>query len=366
MNPPKSFGANAYANEKRARGDFLDLSNKDMSRYSLSRAVLAAAGGSVARAGFENEVSQAVAARTNKIPSQHGFFVPADVLFTRDLLTRDMTSAGVSGSNYLVANDQLSFIDLIRARSIVMRLGAELASGLSGNVSIPRITADAPAYWLTNEGTSLTEGQPTIGQITMTPKQVGAYAEISRMLNVQSRAADAVIFATLARSIAVAVDRAALRGSGTGGEPLGITGTAGVGAFTGTSLGWTGLVNAQEDVIAGREIDVTTCGWVFPSAVATLLMNREKITGGGRLCWEGAHGDGIVAGCHALASNSLAAATGIFGDFSRLLIGEWGELEITCNPFANFQSGVLGMRGIYAVDVAIRDASAFSTTNSIT
>lgn len=366
MNRPASFGAEAYAKEKQARGAFLDMSAKDMSRYSLSRAVLAAAGGSVARAGFENEVSQAVAARTNKIPSQHGFFVPADVLFTRDLLTRDMTSAGASGSNYLVANDQLSFIDLIRARSVVMRLGAELATGLTGNVSIPRITADAPAYWLTNEGTAITEGQPTIGQITMAPKNVGAYAEISRMLNVQSPAADAVIFATLARSIAVAVDKAALRGSGTGGEPLGIIGASGVGTFTGTSLGWAGLVNAQEDVFAGREIDPTTCGWVFPSAVATLLMGREQITGGGRLCWEGAHGDGIVAGCHALSTNSLAAATGIFGDFSRLVIGEWGQLEITCNPFANFQTGLLGMRGIYAVDVAVRDASAFSVTSSVT
>ena len=48
--------------------------------YTSSRAVLAAAGGSVARAGFENEISQAVAARINKIPEQHGFYIPADVL----------------------------------------------------------------------------------------------------------------------------------------------------------------------------------------------------------------------------------------------------------------------------------------------
>lgn len=361
-----SFGAQSYAKEREARSAFLDLSNKDLSQYSLSRAVLAAAGGSVARAGFENEISQAVAARINKIPEQHGFYIPADVLFTRNLLNRDMTSAGTSGSENLVGTDMLSFIDVIRARSVVLRLGAELATNLVGNVTIPRITADGVVTWLTDEGTSANEIQPTLGQVAMSPKHVSAYAEISRLLNIQSPATDAVIFTSLAKSIAVATDRAALRGPGSGGEPLGITGTAGVGSFPGTTLGWTGLVNAQEDVIGGRELDVTKCGWVFPSAVSTLLMTREIISGSGRLCWEGTHGNGVVAGCQALATNSLATATGIFGAWDQLLIGEWGELQITVNPFANFQAGILGIRGIYAVDVAVRDASAFSITSSIT
>ena len=366
MNAQSSYGARAYTKEREARSSFLDLSNKDMSKYSLSRAVLAAAGGSIANAGFENEVSRAVAERTNMIPEQHGFFIPADALFTQKLHVRDMTAAGASGSNYLVDKENLSFIDVIRSRSVVLRMGAELAAGLSGNVTVPRITADATAVWLTDEGMSTTESQPTVGQITMSPKHVAAYAEISRLLNVQSASADAVIFTSLAKSISVAIDRAALRGAGTSGEPLGITGTAGVGAFTGASLGWSALVNAQEDVIGGREIDVAKCGWVFPSAVSTLLMGRETITGSGRLCWEGPHGAGSIAGCQAFASNSMAAATGIFGAWDNLLIGEWGQLQIVVNPYANFRAGVLGMRGIYAVDVAVRDASAFSITSSIT
>lgn len=352
---------------KQARSAFLDLSAGDLDKYSLSRAMLAAAGGSVARAPFEAEISAAVAERVGEVPRQHGFYLPSDILFTKNLLVnRDMTAAGVSGSNYLVGTEQLSFIDLLRARSVCMRLGAQFATGLVGNVTIPKLTGDTTAYWLANEGTDLTEAQPTVGQITLTPKHVGAYTEISRLFSMQSKAQDSFLFTALAKAVSAALDKAGLAGTNAGGQPQGIIGASGVGTFTGTSLGWAGLVNAQEDVFNGREVDPATCGFVFTPAVATLLMAREKISTSGNMLWTGTHGAGIVAGCNALSTSALAAGTGIFGDFSNLIFGEWGRLALEVNPFAGFKSGVLGVRVLYATDVGIADASAFSTTSSIT
>ena len=355
-----------YSPPKQARSAFLDLSAGDLDKYSLSRALFAAANGSVTRAPFESEISACVAERIGEPARQHAFYLPSDVLFTKNLHCRDMTSAGASGSQYLVGTDTLSFIDLLRARMVCMRLGAQMVTGLVGIVSLPRVTVDTTSYWLTNEATAITESQPTVGQITMSPKHVGAYTEISRLFSLQSKAQDSFLFSCLAKSVAAALDKAGLAGSGASGQPQGIIGAAGVGTFTGTSLAWAALIDAQADVFAGKEVDPSNCGYVFTPATATLLMAREQITGSGLPLWQGAHGDGLVGGCRAASTSALAAATGVFGDFSRLLFGEWGTMALEVNPFANFPAGVLGVRVLYAADVSILDASAFSTTSAIT
>ena len=55
-----------------------------------------------------------------------------------------------------------------------------------------------------------------------------------------------------------------------------------------------------------------------------------------------------------------------FGDFSQVVIGEWGLFELAMNPYANFPAGITGIRAIQSVDVGIRQAAAFSRATSIT
>ena len=76
--------------------------------------------------------------------------------------------------------------------------------------------------------------------------------------------------------------------------------------------------------------------------------------------------DGNMAGCTALTTAALTAGTMIFGDWSQLVIGEWGVLELAVNPFANFQSGIVGVRAIQTCDIGVRQAGAFSRAVSIT
>ena len=54
-----------------------------------------------------------------------------------------------TGSN-LVGTDHLSveFIDVLRARSVVLSSGARMLNGLEGNVVIPKLTGSASAGWI--------------------------------------------------------------------------------------------------------------------------------------------------------------------------------------------------------------------------
>ncbi|MEG7660796.1 phage major capsid protein, partial [Listeria monocytogenes] len=77
--------------------------------------------------------------------------------------------------------------------------GARRLTGLQGNLTIPRQSGAATAYWLSTESTAITESQQTLGQLAFSPKTAGAYTEISRLLALQSSPdAESMVMADLA------------------------------------------------------------------------------------------------------------------------------------------------------------------------
>jgi HK97 family phage major capsid protein len=240
-----------------------------------------------------------------------------------------------------------------------------MLSGLQGNVTIPKQTAGGTAYWLTNEATAITESQQTLGQLSMTPKNVGAYTEISRQLMQQSSpAADMLVMNDLSRVLALAIDLAALEGSGASGQPTGISNTASIGAVTGTTIAYSGILEFQTDVAAANAL-AANCAYVTTPAVAALLAARQRFTSTDTPLWQGNVLDGTVSGFRAMSTNQVTAASMIFGDFSQVVIGEWGMLELALNPYANFTAAISGVRAIQTVDVGIRYAGAFARATSI-
>lgn len=341
----------------------LDLSGGEVKRYSVLRAIRAMVDRDWSQAGFERECHQAICQRAGVAEGANGgFYLPYEVQ------KRDMTAGTAANGGYLVATDNLasSFIDLLRKRAVVARLGATMLSGLVGNVTIPKLTAGGTAYWLTNEATAITESQQTLGQLALSPKNVGAYTEVSRQLMMQSSpAADSLIMNDLAKVLALAIDLAALEGSGASGQPTGISATAGIGAVTGTTIAYSGIIEFQTDV-AGSEALAENCAYVTTPSIASLLKQRVKFTSTDSPLWEGSVLDGTMDGFRATATNQVTAASMIFGDFSQVVIGEWGMLELALNPYANFAAAISGIRAIQTVDVGVRYAGAFSRATSIT
>lgn len=341
----------------------IGMTAQEGKRYSVLRAIRALTDKDWTHAGFERECHQAILKRSGmgEAPN-NGFFVPYEVQ------KRDMTAGTANAGGVLVATDNLasSFIELLRNRAVVAQLGATMLSGLQGNVTIPKQTGGGTAYWLTNEATAITESQQTLGQLSMTPKNVGAYTEISRQLMMQSSpAADMVVMNDLSRVLALAIDLAALEGSGSSGQPTGISNTASIGAVTGTSLDYADILEFQTDVAAANAL-AGNCAYVTTPAVAALLATRQRFASTDTPLWSGNVLDGTISGFRAMSTNQLTAASMIFGDFSQVVIGEWGMLELALNPYANFTAAITGVRAVQTVDVGIRYAGAFARATSIT
>jgi HK97 family phage major capsid protein len=342
----------------------LDLSKKDTQRFSLFKAINALTQKSWAGAEFEKECHDTILQRTGLREAVHqGFYLPTDIQ------KRDLTVGTPTAGGNLVATDlqAQSFIDLLRARSRAAQLGMTMLSNLVGNVSIPKLTGAATAYWLANEATPITESQQTIGQLALAPKTLGAYTELSRLLMLQSTpAAEALVMNDLARVLALAIDLAVFEGSGSSGQPTGISLTAGIGSVTGASLDLADCIEFQTDLAAGNAL-ADGCAYITTPAVAGLLKGRVRVSSTDSvMLWSGSVLDGQIEGFPATTSTQLTAASMIFGDFSQVVLAEWGMLEIALNPYAAFATAITGIRAIQTVDVGIRQAAAFSRATSIT
>lgn len=352
----------------------IGMGDNDTQKYSMLRAVAAIVKNSWADAPFELECSRAVAKQMNRAADPHKFFIPFEVLqrpmmdLPRVRASRDLTVATTTAGGFLVGTENMGFIDLLRNRSVAFRMGARRMSGLVGNVTIPRLSAAGTMYWLATEATAVTESQQTFEQLSLAPNNAAAYTEISRQLLLQSSpSAEQIVSNDLATIVALGVDKAALAGTGTE-QPQGIIGTSGVLTTTGVpagSMNYVGILEAQTDV-AGANVQPVAGGYVTTPTVAALAMTRVKFSSTASPLWEGNVWDGSMAGFPAMSSLQMGAGTMIFGDWSELVIAEWGVLEVDVNPYANFQAGIVGIRCMYSVDVGVKRPAAFSTMSSIT
>jgi HK97 family phage major capsid protein len=283
-----------------------------------------------------------------------------------DYALRDLNVGTPGAGGYLADNLNIGYVGSLLADSVALTLGAQIVDVGANGALLPRGTAAASTTWLATETSTISESQPTFGQVAGTPKLLGAFCEVSRQLLLQSNV-DQVVRGELRRACGAALDAAVFAGSGASGQPTGIANVAGIGAFTGGTLNNAALRDAQADVAAANGVFEKKFGYVTTPAVAELLGTRQRFTGSDRTAWEGPLSDGIVEGVRAMASTSMPTDVMIFGDFSAVLIAQWaGGLQISIDPFTKFKEGIVGIRALFAVDIMLRAPQAFSVATSIT
>jgi hypothetical protein len=72
---------------------------------------------------------------------------------------------------------------------------------------------------------------------------------------------------------------------------------------------------------------------------------------------------GTLNGYQGIVSNQATAGNLYFGNFSDLLIGMFGGLDIVVDPYSNSTSGTVRVVALQSVDVAVRHAVSFAFGN---
>ncbi len=331
------------------------LNEKETRSYSFLRALnyLANPGDKQAAeaAAFEREVSDAAAKAYGK--PANGLMVPNEVL------RRDLNVGTASAGGNLVATDLLagSFIELLRNKLALANVGATVLNGLQGNIAIPKQTGAATAYWV-GEGSAPTESQETLGQVTMSPKTVGAFVDYSRRLLLQSSIdVEQMVRNDLARVIALEIDRAGIYGSGSSNQPLGLVNTVGINTKALTGYGTFAELIDMETEVAKDNADAGSLFYLMNAAARGALKSTAKSASAVAAGF--VYENNEVNGYPAVISNQLAFDDIIFGAFDQMIMGLWSGLDLTLDPYAGATSGTVRIIALQDVDFAVKQAGAF-------
>lgn len=344
----------------------LGLTDEEAGNFSFVRAIRALIDPGNQRlqeeAAFEREASDAAAQKMGR--DAQGIMVPTEVL-TRALSTSTAGGAGETGG-YAIANPLLaqSFVEMLRNRSVLMGMATPLG-GLVGNPDIPTQEGGATGYWI-GEDDDAPEDTLILGQRQLNPKTVAAFSELTRrFLKQTSIDGEALVRRDLAKALALTIDKAGFYGSGVGNEPLGIKNTNGVNVvdFGGAGSGggsalptWREIIG-MESTIAADNADVDSMAYALGATMRGHLKGTEKFaTSDGKTIWGDAN---MVNGYRPEVTNQIDNGDIFFGNFADLIIGMWGGLDLTVDPYSNSKKGRLRIVAMQDVDFVIRQPASF-------
>jgi HK97 family phage major capsid protein len=228
-------------------------------------------------------------------------------------------------------------------------------------VAIPRQTGGATAYWLSEKGAP-TESNPTVDQVNLTPKTLGAYTEFSRRLILQSSIdVESMVRNELATVIALEIDRAALYGTGTVNQPQGLKLVTDINTkdFAAAQPTYAELVD-METLINADNADIGAMSYITNSTIYGGFKTTVKAASTAEYVLEPG---GTVNGYPVVRSNQIASGDVFFGVWNQMLMGMWGALDLQVNPYALDTSGGVRVVALQDVDIAVRHPESFCRGN---
>jgi len=371
----------------------VEMDAKTEERYSIAAGIKAVLTGdwSSREAGLVRELSQEVERSGVKRSADRSFLIPYSALTKRATY---VTSSAATGGNVvatqLMADD---FIEALRANTITGGLGIRTLSGLVGDVAIPSRSSTATGYWLSSETTAITQSESQFGQVTLAPKNYAALSKFSRQTLLQATPGiEELVRRDLTDTINVGIDAAVIAGSGSSGQPTGITGTSGIGSVAigtnGGAITLETLINLEEEVLVDNAGGASMAYATNPKVLSELKKLRAggSAAGDGAFLWNvdpsgiGRSGTpGVINGYPigvstnvpsnlTKGSSSGVCSAVILGDWSQVALGVWGnglEIEIGTDS-DDFSKALTSVRAITTIDVAVRQASAFAACLDVT
>ena len=317
--------------------------------------------------GLEKEMHEEAIRTSNNI---QGIGVPEFIINSRADLAAG--AAATVGDSALVGLDTRDFIDSLKAKLVIVPAGAKVLTGLQGNLIIPAKTSGA-ATW-EGENDDAADFGMAVGSKAMSPKRLAAYQNLSKQLLIQSSYdVEQLLRDDMVAAIALAVDDAAIEGGATG-MPTGILNTSGIGSVTGGASGgaptWDHIV-ALEREVAVDNADVASLAFLTNPKVRAKLKSTVVGTDQ-RMVWS--EQGNTLMGYNAyvttqVPSDLVKSATGlsaiIFGNFSDLMIGQWGGLDLVVDPYTNATKGQVKVVINSYWDVLIRHAESFAAMKDV-
>jgi len=343
------------------------LQNLINSQLARQRKHLVDPSGPKPPACLEEEVSQAIASDLKMRPPLGGSFVP--------LIMGSLDTKSNPAGAYSVATRLGDLITYLRAKSVVLRLGAQLLDGVNSGIALPVQSAGSTANWVTeNPGADVGQTDSSFAQLTPQPRTLQSTSAYSRQILAQSSIAIEEFLRTdLAAATAAALDLAALVGTGSAGQPVGVVNVAGVNNIAVGANGGSPAVSflvQVEQAISDGNADIAPISWVTSPVMRSRLRQIPAFTGSSLPVWQTDEGQDELLGMPALVSKAIPSTLvkGTSSDCSLILAGafqsmsivQFGALAITADEYSSKKRGLIEVASHFMGDVVIRRPASFA------
>lgn len=244
----------------------------------------------------------------------------------------DMQATVADHGQEIVAEDKLNILAPLRDKLVLSAAGANFMTGLVGNVSIPTYSGSTVGW--AGEVDAAKDGAGTFGEVELSPKRLTAYVDISKQFLIQdSVSAEALLRKDIVDALSNKLEATILGNvAGDATKPAGLF--AGVTADT-AAITFADILK-MEQTLEEKNVGGNIKFIASPAAKAVL---RTTAVGGTksdlRMLMEGNEIDGIST----LVTNGMTSKGLILGNFNDLVIGQWGGIDLTVDPYTQAANG---------------------------
>lgn len=231
----------------------------------------------------------------------------------------------------LVATDITNILEPLRAKNVLVEAGAKFMTGLIGDVQIPVMNPSNVAW--AGEIADASDANVTFDSVKLSPKRLTAYVDISKQFLAQDSVdAEAMIKADIVNAINTKLEATILGNeAGTTTKPAGLFYTSG---SLDTISDFGDITDLEADVEDANVMG--ECKYIVSNkAKAALRVMAKGTSNTASNVMENGEIDGT-----AVFNTSNVYSTGVaFGDWSNLVIGQWGAIDLTVDPFTQAKNG---------------------------
>lgn len=344
-------------------------------RFSLHKAILSQTRNGKLD-GVEAEIHQETLKRASAAGvSITGFALPTDFRNWNTEHRADGQTVTQDSGNYganLVAKEQQGVIEFLRPNPVVRQLGARYMTDLVGNLEFPVNNGGIAATWA-GEVSAAAASKNAYGLKEMKPKRLVSRVPVSLQNLMQSSIdLERYTIEEINAVVANALDLAAINGSGTGNVPMGILNDTNVNTIAagtnGAAPSWANIVGAETKVFIENANSAKMAWAINPPTRGKLKTTKHEA---GDLNYLMNWADSTINGYPTVTSNLLPSdldkgtsldvcSAAIFGDFSQLIVGQWGFYDLTVDEVSKKSEGNIEIILNMFADVLVRQPKAFT------
>lgn len=268
-------------------------------------------------------------------------------------LSGEKRTISVATADGVVETEVENILAPLRDNNVLVNAGAKFLTNLKGNVKLPVMGA-SNCTW-EDETASAKDAGTTITAKELSPKRLCCYIDVSKQFLIQdSASANATLQQDIVNAISEKLQKTILgAGAGSAKQPAGI--------FYGATP-TTATTFADICKIEGAVDDANVGGnraYIVSNKAKAGLRNMAKSAKSTQLVME----NGEIDGTPVYATSSVEGTNFAYGDFSNLVIAQWGGIDMIVDSISQSTSGCVRLViNAYFDAVVVRpEAIAFGT-----